>query len=135
MSAGPVFGPGFNAQLSGTVALERTLGMPPEGPKCIPITLDFTIQDSYTLDLSPLNWAAKLSMIQTVFVDSSTSAVDVVVTVPASQQILKIKSGTQGYYPILVPNPIKLLVKCPGGPVDVRLELLNFPIPHGQWTV
>jgi hypothetical protein len=135
MSVGPAFGAGFAAQNLPSVQLERTLGMPAEGPKCIPITLDFTVQDSYTLDYSNFQYRGYMSMVQTVFVDTSTSAVDVEINSPGSQQTLKIRAGTQGYYPILVPNPIKIIFTSPGGPADVKVQLLNFPVPHGQWVV
>src|SRR5215471_13660000 len=111
---GPAFGGGFIASLAQVTTLERTLGMPEEGPKCVPMTLDFTATDSYDLDFSSIVNRAFISMVQTVFVDTSTSGVNVTITVPGSQQIIKVKAGTQGYYPILMPNPIKFKVSCPG---------------------
>lgn len=135
MSVGPAFASGFAALNLSLVQLERTLGMPSEGPKCIPITLDFTAQNTYVLDYSNQQARGYIAMIQTIFCDTSTSAVNLVVTSNGSRQVLKIKAGTQGYYPILVPNPINLSFSCPGGPSDVRIQLLNFPVPHGQWSV
>jgi len=99
------------------------------------MTLDFTAKDFYSLDYSQQGALGKFSMVQTLFIDTSTSAVNLTVDCPTSQQTLKIKAGTQGYYPILCPNPIRLIFTCVGGPADVKVELLNFPVPHGQWAV
>lgn len=130
---GPVF-TGFNSPQSRVVNLERTLGMPDDGPKCVPIVLDFTVKASYALDFSTLINRAFISMVQTLFVDASTSGVDVTIDVPGSGQTLKIKSGTQGYYPVLMPNPVKFTATCSGGPSDVKLQLMNFPVNGFVWT-
>lgn len=134
MSVGPAYASNILASGMSFVTLERTLGMPQGGPKCIPVLLDFTVQDSYSIDLSNLGIRSFIDMVQTVFVDLSTSAIGMTVDCPTSRQTLKIKPGTQGYYPILCPNPIKLTFTCVGGPADAKVELLNFPVPPGQWS-
>jgi hypothetical protein len=129
--------PTFGANWTGganVVTLERTLGMPAEGPKCIPLNFDFTATNSFKVDLSSYTNLGKISMVQTIFVDASDSAVDLIVLSQGTGQQLKIKAGTQGYYPILIPNPIMLTLTCIGGPADLQVIFLNFPIQPGVWT-
>lgn len=107
--------------------MQRTLGMPEEGPKCIPIPLDFSVATVYTLDYMNFQQLGRFSMLQTVYVDNSLNAAKLNITIPALNQVLKIPAGVQGYFPILCPNPIKLSFDSTGG-VLCQVILLNFPI-------
>lgn len=111
-------------QLPATV-LERTLGMPGEGPKCIPLTLDFSAFTTYVLDYSNMTRRNFMGMVQTVFVDNTLSASILSITTPV--QVLKIPAGVQGYFPIIVPTPIKLQFDSAGA-VVCKVLLLNFPV-------
>lgn len=107
--------------------IERTLGMPLEGPKCIPITLDFSVTTTYNLDYSNMTRRGFLSMLQTVYVDNFASDEILTITVPSVNQVMKIPAGVQGYFPILCPTPIKLQFQSDGGET-CQVILLNFPI-------
>ena len=107
--------------------LERTLGMPAEGPKAIPIPLDFSAFTDYAIDYSNQQKLGFLSMVQTVWVDNSLNAAVLNITIPATQQILKIPAGVQGYFTVLCPNPCKMSFNSTGG-VKCQVTLLNFPI-------
>ena len=110
-----------------TIPLERTLGMPPEGPKCLPVSLDFSISLSYELDYSNMQSRAFLSMVQTLWVDNSLSAQPLDITSPQVGQVLKIPAGIQGYFTVICPNPIRLIFASTGGVLCVVI-LLNFPV-------
>lgn len=107
--------------------LQRTLGMPDGGPKIVPITLDFTASPSYFLDFSNQMAMGYLDMVQTLWCDNFVNTAILKITCPMSQQVLQIPAQTQGYFPILCPNPVRLQFDSTGSFV-VQVTLLNFPI-------
>lgn len=109
--------------------LQRTLGMPDGGPKCVPIRLDFGAFQTYTLDYSNMQNLSYLDMVQTLWVDNYGNGSILTITVNASQQVLQIPAGAQGYFPVLCPNPIKLQFDSAGGTVQ-QVTLINCPIPQ-----
>jgi hypothetical protein len=117
----------LNQTALGPVNLERTLGMPSEGPKCVPIALDFTTITELRLDYQNMQARNFLSMVQTLWVDNFASAVVMTITVPATSQVLKIPAGVQGYFPVLVPNPVKIIFQSTGA-VALQVTLCNFPV-------
>lgn len=108
--------------------LERTLGMPPEGPKCIPITLDFSVTDSYALDYSNFGQRGFLSMVQTVWVDNSLNGNTFEIEIPSIGQTVKVPANTQDYFAVMCPNPIKINFNSAGAGVVVKVLLINFPV-------
>ncbi len=117
----------INQQGNSSVILERTLGMPQDGPKCVPIALDFNAFDTYVLDYGQMQQRNFLSMVQTLWVDNFGNAAVLTINVPATQQRLVIPAGVQGYFTIVCPNPIKISFNSTGGTVQ-QVILLNFPI-------
>lgn len=107
--------------------LQRTLGMPDGGPRIVPISLDFTASPSYFLDYSNQMALGFLDMVQTVWCDNFVNTAVLKITCPGSQQVLQIPAGTQGYFPILCPNPVRLQFDSTGAFV-VQVTLLNFPV-------
>ncbi len=112
---------------SSPVILERTLGVPPEGPKCVPLNLDFSAANFYEIDYSNMQSRAFLSMCQTLWVDNSLSATVLTIFIPGTAQTLKIPVGVQGYFTCLCPNPIHILFSSAGG-VVCQVTLCNFPV-------
>lgn len=110
--------------------------VPLEGPKAIPLVLDFTSVADATLDGKPLLDATKISMVQTIYIDTSATDNAVSVTVGNSGQVVKVKGRTQGYYPVFAPNPFSFGFHS-GGTGDgdlVPIYLLNFPVSPAQWV-
>jgi hypothetical protein len=115
-----------------TTILERSLGMPEGGPRCLPLSLDFAASLAYTLDYGNMQQRNFMSMVQSAWIDNSLNAAVLTITVPGSNQVIKFPAGKQGYIPLLVPNPIKLEIASTGG-VLVDVILLNFPIAPIIW--
>ncbi len=107
--------------------LERTLGVPPGGPKMLPIALDFSVDTVFQLDYQNTQARGFLDMVQTLWVDNSLNAAILAIAFPLSQQTLKIPAGVQGYFTCLCPNPIKITFTSTGG-VMTQVTLLNFPV-------
>jgi hypothetical protein len=107
--------------------------IPSEGPKTVPIRLDFSAADSYSLDLSQFQHLGKLQLVQAVFVDASQVDVAVSVAFSGGGQTIIVKGRTQGYYSVLASNPVSAVFTCPSGGALVNIALLNFPICSAQW--
>jgi hypothetical protein len=115
-----------------TIPLERSLGMPEGGPRCLPITLDFTAAVEIVLDYTNMQQRGFFNMVQSVWIDNSTNAAVLTISSPGSGQELKIPPLKQGYLCILVPNPIVMRFASTGGTV-VQVTLLNFPVSQILW--
>ncbi len=106
---------------------------PVEGPKAIPVRLDFTASGDYLIELELLQQRAFISQIQCLYVDAFNLAVDLTITVSNSLQTIVCKKGTQGYYPVLVTNPPQFICSSQSGNAIATVILLNIPIPGCVW--
>lgn len=107
--------------------------LPPEGARALPTLLDFTQFNSYNIDFGHSVQQARLSFIQSVFIDLSGSDVGLTLLVQGTNQVIQAKARTQGYYQVLCPNPPQFLATCVGGPV-VPVFFCNVPIPGVSWA-
>lgn len=101
--------------------------MPEGGPLALPIRLDFSANTSYTLDYSNQTARGFMDMVQTIFVDNFGNGAILKITIQGSQQVLQIPAGTQGYFPVICPNPVRIQFDSTGGTVQ-SVILLNFPV-------
>jgi len=119
--------------------------LPAEGPKAVPILLDFSgAATSYTVDLSEMQAQAYISMVQSMFIDMSKAAPGsgLLVTMPNGLQTIQAVYATQGYYQVLVQNPVKLTFTQLGTPpaaagigAIIQVTLLNIAVPGVVWSV
>lgn len=111
--------------------------VPDEGPKALPLLLDFSgTVTEYDLDLTNQQQQGYITMIQTIYIDLSRSgAADLTITINGSQQVIKAKAGTQGYYSVLVPNPPKLTFASSASSAVVPVYLINVPVAGVVWTL
>lgn len=109
--------------------------LPCEGPKALAVKLDFSGSvKTYILDMLMLQQQYVLSLIQTLFIDMSGASNDMTVTINGSNQTIKAKAGTQGYYAVLCPNPPKLTFSvAANGDIDT-VYLINVPVTGSVWT-
>lgn len=116
------------------VQLQQSKIIPDEGPKCIPLLLDFSAQGTIVVDFQQLQEAKFITMIQTLYIDLSQFGVDVVVTVAGSGQKITARAGKQGYYSILCPNPSKLQFDSTAGTSPaVPVQVINMAMPGVVW--
>jgi hypothetical protein len=107
---------------------------PEEGPRAIPYLVDFTNTAEQDLDLLLPELTSQFSMIQTLYVDLSNFAAALTVIVAATGQVLVFKAHTQGYYPVLAPNPVKMRFLATQGSGVASVYLLNMPVPPVVWA-
>jgi len=106
--------------------------VPPEGSRAVPLTLDFTNQAAYTLDLQNFIARNLISMVQAVFVDNSANASPLSIVMQNSGQTIVIPPNAQAYMSVLAPNPAYFNFLTQGG-VVVNVTLLNYPVTNCVW--
>lgn len=107
--------------------------VPCEGPRAIRVPLDFTQAQAFDVDLSNLQARGFVSMIQSVFIDNSTNASTLTLTINGSGQSITVKANTQTYVQVLCPNPPKFTASSTGNVNSVVIDFLNFPVNFAQW--
>lgn len=125
----------INTQSASHVATGNTMIIPPEGPKCIPLFLDFSANAEYDINLWQVVSQTVISTIQTVYVDASAATVDTYINVGTSLQVIRAKAGTQGYYTVLATNPPTFAFTNSSGADKVNIYLINMPIQPSVWSV
>lgn len=115
------------------VALTMNQVVPSEGPRAIPVQLDFTNTGELDIDISQLQQKAFISMVQTIFVDMNGIPNALNIAVNGMGQNIVCKPNTQGYYTILAPNPVKLAFTTVQGSPIITVVLCNSPIPGAVW--
>lgn len=106
--------------------------IPTEGPKTVPVALDFTTQTEYQIDFTMLQQRRLISELQAVFIDNFSSAQPLVLTVNGTNQRVVCPPQSQGIFPIFAPNPPRFVAQSTGGQV-VTLQFLNVPITCLTW--
>lgn len=105
-----------------------------EGPKVVPLFLDFSVNDRYDLDAQIVQALGRFSMLQTLFIDTNGQANPLTVTINGSGQKIVAKPNTQGYYTVMCPNPFKLTFEMTAGSgIAVPVYLVNTAIPGVVW--
>ncbi len=111
--------------------------LPDEGPKAIPLFLDFSgavSGDAYLLDAELIQDRGFISMIQTMYIDlSDPNMSDLVVSMGSGGQEIHAKAGTQGFYNVLVTNPPKLTFRGQSNTGIAKVQLINVAIPGVVW--
>lgn len=107
---------------------------PPEGPKAVPVSLDFSSNPSYTLDYGNNQQLAQFSILQSIFIDNSANGSSITIIVNGTGQRIVCPATSQGYFAILCQSPINLTFSSAGN-VPVPCYLLNFPLATAVWGV
>lgn len=122
------------ASINSTFQPVHNAMVPKEGPKAIPLKLDFTSAQAILVDLTQQQQSARISFLQGAFVDNSANLAPVTISTGNSQQDLTIPPQSQAYIPLLLPNPPTFIVSTTGG-VFVPIIVLNIPMDIAIWSV
>ena len=104
-----------------------------KGPLALRLNLDFTIDSEFALDLQNYQSLNRFDLCQAVKIDNELGGTSFTLEVPVSGDRITAKAGTQGFYNIICPNPIKMVFKCAGGG-RVTVFLINTAIPGSVWS-
>jgi hypothetical protein len=104
------------------------------GAKFVRVPLDFSTLGLVQVDMSSLVERGFITQVQTMYADNSQSTTALAVSFgnPVSQTII-VPPLTQGYYPILFPDPNVSAVSA-SGLSSAYIALINVPIPPMQWS-
>lgn len=111
----------------------QNLLVPPEGPRAIPLLLDFSLSEAYSLNLQNSQELLRVSMIQGVFIDNSQSAANVLVSCPITGQVIVVAPGHQAFKTLFCPYPSQINFFSAGG-IVLKFQLTNFPIVNDDWS-
>lgn len=111
---------------------------PKEKPKALAVSLDFTAAAVIPIDLTIAEQEGRFRFVQAVYIDNSTNPSPLSLTVGLTQQVVTMPAYSQGYLPLLCPNPAKLSASLPivgAGNNATIIQFLNFPVPLATWKV
>lgn len=108
--------------------------VPRGGPRALRIALDFTALASQPIDLQEELLMAQLEFVQTLYIDNQANANALICVVGATQQIIKVKGNTEGYYSVLAPETAGFTFSTTLGAVIVPIHFINVPMAVAQWA-
>jgi hypothetical protein len=109
--------------------------LPEEGPKSIPLLLDFTGSvTEWDVDLLQAEDQKKITSVQTLFIDMTGASGTMTVTIQGTNQLIVALKNTQGYYPVLCPYPTRLAFVSSSAHIIVPVQLINIPIAGVVWA-
>lgn len=107
---------------------------PQGGPRGLPISLDFTGQASYAIDLVQEVEANIINMVQAIYVDNSANANALTIIFDQTNQRIVVPATAQGIWPVITPKEApRFVASTTQAAVVVNLLLLNVPMPLTQW--
>lgn len=124
----------INGQSGIQVCQVKNQLVPQEGPKSIPLVLDFATETAYLYDATTQQNLGYLSMVQTIWVDTSGMAAALVISIPGSRQTLTIPPNMNGFLNVLCPNPAKVQFSSSAGAGIANVQLINTPIAAIMWA-
>lgn len=110
----------------------QNLSCAPEGPRAVPLNLDFSLTDTYELDLQNVQARVLITEVQAIYWDNRASSTPLIVRLPTTDQTLEFEAGTMGYMSVLCADPAKLVFTSSGSAI-VKVKLLNFPVVNVIW--
>lgn len=107
-----------------------------DDPKTIRAVLDFDGVDQWDVSLESQQQDNVFTGLQSIYVDASALTDRLIILVSGSNQRIIVPENTQGFYPVLAPNPpvFQFLNDGAGNIGIARVHFLNVPMPIGQWA-
>lgn len=107
---------------------------PKNGAKAIPVSYDFSVQASYTTDLTYSKTQGRMEIFQSLMIDNSAGSQGVTVTMPATGQKMAVPPNSQGLFPIFAGGSPVFTVASQGNQV-VNIFYSDAPIPSATvWS-
>lgn len=105
---------------------------PPDGPRVVPIPLDFSLQQTYNVDLTLVQAQKQISLIQGAYIDNSLNASPLQIVALGTGQNISFPGKAGGSVPIFQTNPPKFTITCTGGQ-RATVFFTNVPLPACVW--
>lgn len=108
---------------------------PAEGPKALPISIEFPTAGTATIDLLEQTNMGRISQIQGAWIDN-VDGPNLILECDVTGQTIHIATGMQGYLQLLSANPPTFRLTSDDATVkDVEIHFLNFPVIHSMVNV
>lgn len=108
---------------------------PAEGPKALPIAIEFPQAGTATIDLLEQTNMGRISQIQGAWIDN-TDGPNLILECDVTNQVIHIATGMQGYLQLLSANPPTFRLTSDAATTkDVLIHFLNFPVIHSLVNV
>lgn len=100
--------------------------------KSLPLVLNLGAGIPQVIDLTNQQTAGIIDQIQAAWIDNSANTGTVTINTGAAQQNVILKTGWQGFVPLMVSNP-PILTVTSSATATVMINLMNVPMPCGVW--
>lgn len=118
-----------------SVAFGTFTGLAPtDGPKVVPTTLDFSVLAAYNIDMFMEESTAQIGFVQSVYIDNADNPNSLTIVCAVTNQRIRVRANTQGWYPILATDKFACRVSSTLGAYSVSLHFSNVPMPTAQWA-
>lgn len=105
--------------------------------KCVPLEMDWTLQDSFEVDLLRAQQQDFLPGLGTLWFNNArttnaagaATAQDVLVNVAGTNQALTLKADREGYVPVLAPTPARLTFTGQSNAARTQVILISALLP------
>lgn len=116
-------------------AIPLTIGVPPEGGRGITVSIPFSGSvTNASIDLSQFLQSAKMTKIQSVFVNNWNNSEPFSITIPQTGIVIWAPANSQGWYELPFPATGSQLQFYSNGGTTVTLQLVNFAVEPQVWT-
>ena len=107
-----------------------------EGPRILPVlNLSFATIQRYELDYSNQMKTGRMSLVQSAYIDASNiggGPGGLLIEFPNTGQHIFAHGATQGYYPCLASDPLRVVFECHAGGL-ATIIFCNFMVPPIVW--
>jgi hypothetical protein len=110
--------------------------VPKGGPRAVIATCDFGTAGQTEIDGEAIVDRGGIEFIQGVFIDNSTNANKLTLTMGTTGQIVVCPPQAQGYFAIMLPNPPKMVATTiQVSNLKIPLIFYNVPIQSAVWKI
>lgn len=110
--------------------------LPPEGPKVYPLTLDFRLTNTQTLDFVAIIMQKQITFLQGVFVDNSLNMNPLFIETDQVGQRVQIPAQSQAYMPLMITDSAVIdFTTVQAGNLLVPVIMTNCPVMPYIWSI
>jgi hypothetical protein len=107
---------------------------PAQGAQCVPISLDFSVNNQIDFDIVSEVNSGIIDFAQSIWVDNSLNAAAVTFQFSQTGQKLVVPAYAQGIWPVIAPAALRCVATTtPAANLTVPIILLNVPMPMTQY--
>src|ERR1044072_5286380 len=106
--------------------------VPKEGPKVVPVILDFSGIDTIELDGNQIVTMGGIDYIQTIYIDNSENTESVSIRSNITNQVITCPPHSQGNFNVFTPNMPKFYISTDGA-LEISIFFCNFPLIPCVW--